>query len=459
VDNGDDCDDTMWQYEDWDGDGFGSTTPTACGADNDLDCDDAVFTYEDFDGDGFGNPMVLVPCGVLDNTDCDDTDNAVGSGTINEYFIDNDGDGFGSWDAVAYACTPPAGYVDNSDDCDDFSFTYEDLDGDGFGNAAVYAPCGSYDNTDCDDNLVTHMDFDGDGFGDPNVLVPCGGVTDSTDCDDNDAGVGAGAMTAYYTDNDLDGWGDMWGTPFWSCSPVAGMVDNNDDCDDWSITYEDLDADGYGSTVQVPCGAYDNTDCDDNLHYFNDNDGDGFGDPNFYVPCAGVLDSTDCDDYDIAVGSGTMEAWYFDGDADGYGMEGWMVWSCFPVPGMVNNSDDCDDFNFDVNPGAMEISGNGIDDDCDSLIDEGVAGIIEEELSFSVYPNPAGDVVNLKWSFENDESGEVEILSLNGQIVYRENFEAGDSHLIIETNQLEPGLYYVSLISDGVHLTKTLVIQ
>ncbi len=459
VDNADDCDDAALMYEDWDGDGFGSTTPAGCGSYDNSDCDDFLFTYNDGDGDGFGDPMTLVPCGVADNTDCDDSDNTVGSGIINEYYIDADGDGFGSWDAVAYACSAPPGYVDNSDDCDDFSFTYEDLDGDLFGNPLVMVGCGTYDNSDCDDNLVLHMDFDADGFGDPNVLVPCIGVTDSTDCDDNDGSVGSGAMTAYFPDNDLDGFGDMWTPPFYSCSPVPGLVDNSTDCDDWSITFADNDGDWYGDpSVMVPCGVYDNTDCDDNLHYFNDNDGDGFGDPNYYVACAGVLDSTDCDDYDNTVGGGAMTAYYQDNDADGYGDPWWVFYSCFPVPGMVTDSTDCEDWNYDVNPGVPEIPSNGIDDNCDGNIDESTAGHEEQSMNFRMYPNPAQTEVNISW--QSATSTVIEIISMNGQVLFSGKHSAGAITIQVETGSFDPGVYAVRIYSEDRNaLNKVLVIQ
>ncbi len=55
----------------------------------------------------------------------------------------------------------------------------------------------------------------------------------------------------------------------------------------------------------------------------------------------------------------------FDQDLDGYGSPGSS--SC---PGGV--STDCDDSNTSVHPGAAELC-NGVDDDCDALVDEGVA--------------------------------------------------------------------------------------
>ncbi|MBK7977822.1 MAG: M28 family peptidase [Deltaproteobacteria bacterium] len=54
-----------------------------------------------------------------------------------------------------------------------------------------------------------------------------------------------------------------------------------------------------------------------------------------------------------------------DGDGDGYGVPA-SVACAEPGP-------DCDDADAAVNPGVHEVAGNGLDDDCDSLIDEGSA--------------------------------------------------------------------------------------
>ncbi|MBI3135378.1 MAG: T9SS type A sorting domain-containing protein [Bacteroidetes bacterium] len=342
VDNADDCDDAATLYEDMDGDGFGGTTTVGCGAYNNADCDDNLLTYQDNDGDTYGDPNTLVACGVTDNTDCDDNDAGVGTGTMYTWYQDNDGDGFGIFWMTQDACTQPAGYVSNADDCDDFSITYADVDADGFGDPAVTDPCGVYDNSDCDDNLVTYADNDGDTFGDPNIFDPCG-VADNTDCDDTDAGIGGGTITVYYADNDGDGFGDMSNT-LAACTPPAGYVANDLDCDDWSITYADNDGDGFGDpAVTDPCGVYDNSDCDDNLLTYADNDGDNFGDPNMPAPC-GITDNTDCDDNDAGIGSGTINTYYPDSDGDGFGAPWWPVYACSQPVGFVTDSSDCDDW-------------------------------------------------------------------------------------------------------------------
>ncbi|MBC3759777.1 T9SS type A sorting domain-containing protein, partial [Hyunsoonleella sp. SJ7] len=109
-----------------------SSTAPAGYADNNTDCDDtdaSVNTpqlyYVDFDGDGFGSTAEeficssTAPAGYADNnTDCDDTDASVNTPQL--YYVDFDGDGFGST-AEEFICssTVPAGYADNNTDCDD----------------------------------------------------------------------------------------------------------------------------------------------------------------------------------------------------------------------------------------------------------------------------------------------------------------------------------------------------
>ena len=63
--------------------------------------------------------------------------------------------------------------------------------------------------------------------------------------------------------------------------------------------------------------------------------------------------------------------WYADTDGDGYGDSSDSQDACSAPSGYVADSTDCDDSDNAINPGAAEAC-DGIDNDCDSSVDEGV---------------------------------------------------------------------------------------
>ncbi|MCB9744532.1 MAG: FG-GAP repeat protein [Alphaproteobacteria bacterium] len=100
----------------------------ACGSKNDDAVDSAdvycdVLWYIDYDGDGFGSDAYTLwacdrPEGYVDNDlDCDDTDASLTP--LATWFPDADGDGYGDPDSPVAACERPDGYVANDRDCDD----------------------------------------------------------------------------------------------------------------------------------------------------------------------------------------------------------------------------------------------------------------------------------------------------------------------------------------------------
>ena len=64
--------------------------------------------------------------------------------------------------------------------------------------------------------------------------------------------------------------------------------------------------------------------------------------------------------------------WFADSDADGFGDPTDVIADCIQPTGYVQDNSDCDDTNPDINPNASELC-DGIDNNCDGSIDEGVA--------------------------------------------------------------------------------------
>jgi hypothetical protein len=67
----------------------------------------------------------------------------------------------------------------------------------------------------------------------------------------------------------------------------------------------------------------------------------------------------------------TWPAYFRDADGDGFGDPSVRVRACTAPPGYVANNTDCNDANAAVHPGADEV-GNGVDDNCNGQIDEGL---------------------------------------------------------------------------------------
>jgi len=88
-----------------------------------------------------------------------------------------------------------------------------------------------------------------------------------------------------------------------------------------------------------------------------------------YSPDGGACGLVDCNDTDPIVWQDLTG--YVDSDADSYGAGSPATFCYVTLPaGYVNNSLDCNDTNPSVNPSAVEIC-NGIDDNCDGIVDEG----------------------------------------------------------------------------------------
>ena len=283
---GGDCNDADQDYHP-------GATESDCSDPNDYNCDGSV-GFADTDGDGFAacqecddsqaavNPSAAESCDDIDN-DCDgaiDEDDAVDAPT---WYIDVDGDGFGSARYTRDSCDQPSGFVDNTDDCDDTD-------------------------ADINPNTVWYADLDGDGYGDPDntqtsCVQPSDYISDSSDCDDTNAALNPD--TLWFLDGDGDGYGRTTGYTF-SCEQPSGYADNAEDCNDSSASVSPA-ATEFCDLVDNDCdGFIDEDDAADARTYYQDADRDTFGDPLATVtsceqPSGFVTDSADCDDSDGAV--------------------------------------------------------------------------------------------------------------------------------------------------------------
>ena len=304
--------------------------------------------YRDQDEDGFGIPSetiescTLMEGYVLDNTDCDDLesyahpdmtevcdgidndcDGDIDSGSLDaqEYFTDNDGDGYGDSSQSSFSCSQPMNASLVGNDCDDTQASvhpqnFEICDG-------LDNDCnGSTDENSAVNALTWYFDSDGDGYGSTESIVACEAPTqyvdNPNDCDDTLVDVhpqsdeicdnidnncdgyidenSALDATIWYLDADEDGFGTDAIT-LMSCEQPSGYVSDSSDCNDLNVLISptgteicdeaDNDCDGIIDNDSLVAGdeeACAQTSCNSILslrssasdgYYFIDPDGNG----------------------------------------------------------------------------------------------------------------------------------------------------------------------------------------
>ncbi len=374
---GDDCDDTRDKV-------FPGAVEGCDGIDNDCDglvdvadpgqlADQLLSFHLDADGDGFGGDLARKFCPgapakdyVLDESDCNDKSDAIFPGAVEwcndvddncndvtdegtaidafTAYFDNDGDGWGG-QGLTVCEIAPIDY-DGDKQIDALTMRGGDCgnnDPDVYPGAveicgdSVRQDCTTADPDDCDSdgflaNASTNPDCDDDPSGGGTSVHPgskeiCDGY--DNDCDGKvdaaDPDVLSTSYPDWYLDADHDGHGSPVTVATKTCAPPGNAARVADDCDD-------LRSSVHPGALER-CDGYDN-DCNtvvddepiDVAILYEDNDGDGFGTRYFEERCPG--------------GAG---------------------WSKFNA--------DCDDDVATVSPAARELCTDGIDNDCDDLVD------------------------------------------------------------------------------------------
>ncbi len=89
-----------------------------------------------------------------------------------------------------------------------------------------------------------------------------------------------------------------------------------------------------------------------------------------------------------------LQSFYADADGDGYGNPNVVVSNCNPPTGYVTDNTDCNDNNAAVFSASTETC-NGLDDDCDGQVDEGltIAAVNATSVTTALYPTCSGNAL------------------------------------------------------------------
>jgi hypothetical protein len=295
---------------------------------------------------------------------------------------------------------------DRDEDCDPTTYGVRDLDGDGEVDAQCCnvsdegtRACGS----DCDDMRAG-----------VSPLLP--EVCDGRD-NDCDGDVDEGVLESFHPDADADGFGDAMGTPVTGCFRPDGYADNATDCNDADSGVNpglgercdalsvDENCDGIANPPSLcACTSGESRPCDEpgvcaggtepcidgswgacsigaGLEICNgiDDDCDGATDESLTITCYADADN---DGY-AAAGASASNAC---ADPSRVAVGGCPVFTTNRPP--IGATLDCADGDSAQRPGAVETC-DGVDENCDGMIDEGLRVTCYLDLDNDEYPAAA----------------------------------------------------------------------
>lgn len=139
-----------------------------------------------------------------------------------------------------------------------------------------------------------------------------------------------------------------------------------------------------------------------------------------------------------------------DMDMDGFGDSLHSITNCNLMAGYVLDFTDCDDNNDQIYPSAFDVSGNGVDENCDGL--DGVLSLVENLAEIvEISPNPGTDYCKVRWSEFMGTNTYLIVTTLSSQVVYKQLITPESIELFIPTSDWTKGVYLLNLTGEQMN--------
>jgi len=143
----------------------------------------------------------------------------------------------------------------------------------------------------------------------------------------------------------------------------------------------------------------------------------------------------------------------------------YVVYNNLVIGGMPSNEASAAFFKPDIPLKSLAIYFENLQEDSNvslhfyvaSLHPTGINQNIENH--WSIFPNPAFDIVCLQSAVSNLQSAIIEIIDLSGRKLIKQQFPAGTATVEIDVSHLKSGIYFCRLTVENKSVTKKLIIK